>query len=215
MIRSCLLIAGAVLALAAAEGPQLPRGVERALSSYEKAAAKAQEAYDEAMADAVAEAVKDLTKEQEKATKAGSLDLALAIRAKIDELTPVPEDGADLAGGGKGRVRQSRVSIPAAGESSLGELPAGVKLSIAYDSGLWGFGGSMGSTVKSPDDPSAPDALQVALVYPSGTVTPIGTGTASLPFVVAIKEAGEYRLRMRDAKPHDNVGEVVYRVGVR
>lgn len=96
-MRFCTLILFALfLPLTAAE---LPRGAERALVSYEKAAAKALAEYDKAMADAIAEVVDELSDEMDKATRAGDLDQALAIRSKIEELTPAPEEGADVVGG--------------------------------------------------------------------------------------------------------------------
>jgi len=211
-----LLIAFLAIPLTAAEdGPELPRGAERALERYEKDAAKAQAEYDEAMAEAVEEVLEELADEQVRATKAGDLETALAVRAKIEELTPDPKEGADLIG------VQDRDQVPAVREItvdarsdgvSLGELSAGETLIVSYISGEWQAYPSW--PMESPD--RAPkSAHRMVLVGPDGDHTPIPHDTARKPYQTRVTEPGEYHLRIGDRVLGGNSGNVTYKVGVR
>ncbi|MCL2647171.1 MAG: hypothetical protein FWD61_09220 [Phycisphaerales bacterium] len=64
-----------------------------AVKAYEAAEAKAKADYEKAVATARTTAIKSLTAAMEKATKAGSLDEAVAIRDKIAELKAEEEAG--------------------------------------------------------------------------------------------------------------------------
>jgi hypothetical protein len=70
------------------------------VSRYDKAIADAKRTYDIAASKAAAAAVKDLQKVQEYETKAGRLEVAVAVKRKIEELqalTVVPNDASGTA----------------------------------------------------------------------------------------------------------------------
>jgi len=91
-MRSILTCLAAASLAAAADDPtevpdvDLPSAVERALERRERARAEAAEEYREELAEADERALRILEREKERATRAGNLDLALALRARIEEL---------------------------------------------------------------------------------------------------------------------------------
>lgn len=66
--------------------PELPRQVIQALDQYDKHVSAAQQTFRNEVEEARADAIKRIEYQMERATKKGDLELALAIKAKLEEL---------------------------------------------------------------------------------------------------------------------------------
>lgn len=82
----CLLPWFAALALAAGEATPLPAPAQKLVDDADVAVAKAKQAYDQALDKEQAKLLAALTKEQERETKKGNFDGALAIKALVGEV---------------------------------------------------------------------------------------------------------------------------------
>jgi hypothetical protein len=102
MLRSTLLSTLVVVALLAAEDAEpakLPPAAQAVVERLAKAEAKIDADAAKQRSVERQKAIKDLDKAQATATKAGDLDAALAVKARIDELKKAEEvDGASLLG---------------------------------------------------------------------------------------------------------------------
>jgi hypothetical protein len=90
MKRNLAIVALAFASVAGAE-PSLNDNLDARviMAQYDKAIADAKKAYDLAVAKAATTAIKELQREQADETKAGRLEVALAIKKKIEELQPL------------------------------------------------------------------------------------------------------------------------------
>lgn len=116
MLRSTLLSALAAVALLAAEGAEpakLPPAAQSVVDRLAKAEAKIDADAAKLRSLERQKAMKDLEKAQAAVTKAGDLDAALAVKARIDELKKAEEvDGASLLGDERATPRDpARIAV--------------------------------------------------------------------------------------------------------
>ncbi len=110
LVLSCLLACASILVSGEAPTPAAPSPASQKLVDDAAAVvAKARVAYDQATRKEQEKLLAALTKEQERETKKGSLDGAMAVKALIEEvqaglLTRKAEESADLLGEGGGKV---------------------------------------------------------------------------------------------------------------
>jgi hypothetical protein len=100
MLRACILavvLCTTVLA-GEAEPAKLPSAAQAALDRLAKAEAKIETDAAKARSTERQKAIKELEKAQTTATKAGDLDGAVAVKARVDDLKKAEEDAADLLG---------------------------------------------------------------------------------------------------------------------
>jgi len=98
MRRLLVLMAMTCVPMAAAgqSEDKLPPEAKKAIAKYDAAVEVAKKAYDAAVAKARDQALKELGPIQSSETKKGNLELALAVKARIDELQTVANEAAGI-----------------------------------------------------------------------------------------------------------------------
>ena len=112
-------------------------------------------------------------------------------------------------------LHSNPVEVTIEGSSSgqpIGDFQIGQEISIRYLRGQWGFGGTMGTNMVSPDAKQTNPAAYAILVEPDGRTNLIPTGTQAKPYGFIVKQDGIHLLRMADLHRDDNRGEVVYAI---
>lgn len=125
----CIAVWIACLALAAGEAP-LPASTQKLVDDSTAAVGKSKQTYDQAVAKEQAKLAAALAKEQERETKKGNLDGALAIKSLILEvqgglLQKQTEASGDLLGDSAATTNASTTVAPPAELMTDSKLPSG------------------------------------------------------------------------------------------
>lgn len=95
----------------ASEDVELPSSTERVLTKHDKAVKKAKAAYLEELNDISSNTIKALEKEKAKVVKSGNLELAMAVKAKIEEIQSLdPAEGLNDEVDLLGEVKKKKVT---------------------------------------------------------------------------------------------------------
>ncbi len=126
----CIAILVTCLTLCAGEAPPLPPSTQKLVDDAAAVAGKAKQVYDQAVAKEQAKLAAALIKEQERETKKGNLDGALAIKALITEvqgglLQKRSETSGDLLGDPATPTNASTTVTPPAELITDSKLPSG------------------------------------------------------------------------------------------
>lgn len=151
--------------------------------------------------------------EKKKLARRGELESALLIGKKITQLENLSlhELLKNDLGKSLSTLLLPNLKVNIAGDSTgevIGNFSVGQKISISYLSGKWGFAGSMGSRVSSPDDPGSRTTTEIVL--PDGQTVQIPTSTRTNPFKYVVTKNGVHKMRMNDREHIGNPGAVVY-----
>lgn len=177
-IVACL----ACLALTAGEAAPLPASTQKLVDDASAAAGKAKQAYEQAVAKEQAKLAAALLKEQERETKKGNLDGALAIKALITEvqgglLQKQTDASGDLLGD----------PVPATTTTTKGSMTASPPAELVTDSQL-------PSGAAQPSNPPAELAefmqRATAMRLPKGDATPLNFGATSVGMVAVYNGGG-------------------------
>lgn len=197
-----------------ADLPKIAQGVSR---KFEADIAKAKLDYLQAIQKAQREALKALEAQERKIVRSGDLDAANEVREfanQIEQATITRLLGPDLDKPITVLLSPSyNFTISATSNGvPIGSFKKGQKISIQYISGAWGYGGSMGKRVISPDNPTRSNAAAAAVVSPSGETRNIPPGTAKASYTFTVTENGVHAIRMTDRDRKNNRGSATYTV---
>jgi len=96
----------------------------------------------------------------------------------------------------------------------LGDLPAGTKITLQYQSGAWTFRQGVQS-MRSPDDESTPAAFRMALASGQGLISELPAGTAKTVWTwTAPSDTVGAVLRLSRTGGRAPAGTVTYRITV-
>ena len=203
--------------VAHADELEMPREARAAMQKLESDASEAWLVYVTALEKAKDTAVQALETEKQRIFRDGDLKTANALDAqlKVVQKKSVNDFLADVVGDLVPDAVLSSSTIRVRGTSSgekIGKFTEGQKISIQYVRGNWGFGGSMGQRVVSPDEQGIHESARAVIVGPTGRTFNLPSGTRNIPYTLTLDSGGLYRLRMADTDRDNNRGTVTYKI---
>jgi len=118
----------------------------------------------------------------------------------------------DSAGPAVGKPWEGNAVVRADKPLALGDLPAGTKITLQYQSGMWTF---RQGAMNSPDDEGTPAAFRMALASAQGLITELPPGTAKSVWTwTAPNDTVGAVLRLSRSGGRAPAGSVTYRITV-
>ncbi len=145
-------------------------------------------------------------------TSIGQLDKILA------EIEAEQSAGGDLLGDGAGPVMgrpwEGSAVVHAEKPLQLGDLPAGTRISLQYQSGTWTFRRGV-QPMRSPDDVASQAPFRLVFAAEPGLLVELPAGTATTPWIwTAPADVKGAVLRLSRTSGPAPGGEVTYRITV-